>query len=146
MVFPVAMYGWIWELEHKEGWTLKNWCFWIAMLEKTLEGPLDCKEIKSVNPKENQSWIFIGRTDVETEAPILWPSDSKRTHRKRPWCRERLREGREGDNRRWDGWMTSSTQWTGAWANSGRQWRTGNPGVLQSTRWQEVRHNLATEQ
>ena len=144
MFFPVAMYGWMWELKHKEGWALKNWCFWVVLLEKTLEGPLDCKEIKSLNPKGNQSWIFIGRT--EAEALILWPPDSKRTHWKRPWCWERLREGREGNNRRWDGWMASPTQWTGAWANSGRQWRTGNPGVLQSTWWQKVGHDLATEQ
>ena len=146
MVFPIAMYGWMWELEHKEGWALKNWCFWIIMLEKTLEGPLDCKEIKSVNPKGNQSWIFIGKTDTEAVALILWPPDSKRTHWKRPRCWERLREGREGDNIKWNGWMASSAQWTGAWANSWRQWRTGNPGVPQSMRWQNVRHDLVTEQ
>ena len=146
MVFPIAMYGWMWELEHKEGWALKNWCFWIIMLEKTLEGPLDCKEIKSVNPKGNQSWIFIGKTDTEAVALILWPPDSKRTHWKRPWCWERLREGREGDNIKWHGWMASSAQGTGAWANSWRQWRTGNPGVPQSMRWQNVRHDLVTEQ
>ena len=64
---------WMWELDHKESWTLKNGCFWIVVLEKTLESPLDCKEIKLVNPKENQSWIFIGRTDAEAEAPVLWP-------------------------------------------------------------------------
>ena len=62
----------MWELDHKEGWMLKNWCFWIVVLEKTLESPLDCKEIQPVNPKGNQSWIFIGRTDVEAETPILW--------------------------------------------------------------------------
>ena len=66
---------WMWELDHKEGWALKNWCFWTVVLEKTLEGPLDCKEIKPVNPKGNQSWIFIGRT--ESEALILWPPDMK---------------------------------------------------------------------
>ena len=66
---------WMWELDHKESWALKNWCFWTAVLEKTLETPLDCKAIKPVNPKGNQSWIFIGRTDAE--APILWPSDVK---------------------------------------------------------------------
>ena len=64
------------ELDYKESWVLKNWCFWIVVLEKTLEGPLDCK-IKPVNPKGNQSWIFIGRTDAEAEAPILWPPDAK---------------------------------------------------------------------
>ena len=63
---------WMWELDHKEGWAPKNWCFWTVVLEKTLENPLNCKEIKPVNPKGNQSWIFIGRTDAETEAPILW--------------------------------------------------------------------------
>ena len=65
------------ELEHKEGWTPKNWCFWIMVVEKTLESPLDCKEIKPVNPKENQPWIFIERTDPEAEAPVFWPCDVK---------------------------------------------------------------------
>ena len=69
---------WMWQLEHKESWALKNWCFWTVVLEKTLESPLDCKEIKPVNPKGNQSSTFIGRTDAETEAPILWPPDAKR--------------------------------------------------------------------
>ena len=68
---------WMWELDHKEGWALKNWCFWTVVLVKTLESPLDCKEIESVSPKGNQSWIFIGRTDAEAETPILWPLDSK---------------------------------------------------------------------
>ena len=67
----------MWELDCEEGWALKDWCFWTVVLEKTLESPLDCKEIKSVNPKGNQSWIFIGRIDAEAEAPILWPSDVK---------------------------------------------------------------------
>ena len=68
---------WIWELDHKESWAPKNWCFWIVVLAKTLENPLDCKEFKQVHPKGNQSWIFIGRTDAEAEAPILWPLDAK---------------------------------------------------------------------
>ena len=67
----------MWELDHKESWALKNWCFWPVVLEKTLESPLDCKEIKPVNPKGNQSWIFTGKTDAEAEAPILWPPDAK---------------------------------------------------------------------
>ena len=67
----------IWELDHKEGWAPKNWCFWTVVLEKTPESPLDSKEIKSINLKGNQPWIFIGRTDVETKAPILWPPDVK---------------------------------------------------------------------
>ena len=68
---------WTWELDHKEGWVQKNWCFWTVVLEKTLESPLDCKEIKPVNPKGNQSWVFIGKTDAEAEAWILWPPDVK---------------------------------------------------------------------
>ena len=77
------MYGfscrhvWMWELEHKEGWEPENWCFRTVVLEKTLESPLDCKEMKPVNPKGNQSWIFTGRTDAEAETPILWPLDGK---------------------------------------------------------------------
>ena len=73
MVFPV----WMWELDYKDSWAPKNWCFWIVVLEKTVESPLDCKEIKPVNPQGNQSWIFFGRTDAEAETPILWPPDVK---------------------------------------------------------------------
>ena len=68
---------WMWELNHKEGWMLKNWCFWSVVLEKTLESPLDCKGIKPINPKGDQSWIFTRRTDAEAKAPILWPPDVK---------------------------------------------------------------------
>ena len=68
---------WMWELDHKEGWALNNWCFWTVVLEKTLERPWDCKEIQPVNLKGSKSWIFIGRTDAEAETPILWPPDVK---------------------------------------------------------------------
>ena len=68
---------WIWELDYKESWALKNWCFWTVVLEKTLESPLDRKEIQPVHPKGNQSWIFIGKTEAEAETPIFWPPDSK---------------------------------------------------------------------
>ena len=68
---------WMWELDYKESWTPKNWCFWTVVLGKILESPLDCKEILPVHPKGNQSWVFIGRTDVEAETPILWPPDAK---------------------------------------------------------------------
>ena len=68
---------WLWELDHKESWVQKNWCFWTVVLEKTLESPLDCKEIQPVHPKGNQSWIFTGRTDAKAETPILWPLDAK---------------------------------------------------------------------
>ena len=76
LVFPVLMYGCeSWTI--KESWAPRNWCFWTVVLEKTLENPLDCKELQLVNPKGNQSWIFFGRTDVEAETPILWPPDAK---------------------------------------------------------------------
>ena len=68
---------WMWELDYKESWVPKNWCFWTVMLQRTLESPLDSKKIKPVHPKGNQSWIFIGRTDAKAETPILWPPDAK---------------------------------------------------------------------
>ena len=67
----------MWELHYKESWALKNWCFWTVVLEKTLDSPLDCKEVQLVHPKGNQSWVFIRRTDIEAETPILWPPDVK---------------------------------------------------------------------
>ena len=100
---------WMWESDYKESWMPKNWCFWTVVLEKTLESPLDCKEIQLVNPKGNQSWIFIGRTDAEAESSntlATWCREL--TLWKRPWCWERLKAGGEGDDRGRDGWMASS--------------------------------------
>ena len=98
MVFPVVV--WMQELDYKESWALKNWCFRTVVLEKTLESPLDCKDIKLVNPKGNQSWIFIGRT--KAKAPILWPPDMKN------WLTGKDPDaGKDCGRRRrgWDGWM-----------------------------------------
>ena len=128
------------ELYHKEDWVLKNWLFQTVVLEKTLESPLDCKEIIPVNPKGKQPWIFIGRTDAKASALVTWCKEL--IHWKRSWCWERLRIG-EGDNR---GWMASSTQWTEVWANWWRKWRTRKPGVLQPKGSQRVKHDLVTEQ
>ena len=119
-----SSYVQMWELDHKEGWAPKNWCFPIVALEKTLESALDCKEIKPVSPKGNQPWIFIGRTDAEAEAPILCTQCEELTHWERPLCWEWLKAKGEG----WDSWIASLTQWTWIWANSGRQWRTEEPG------------------
>ena len=143
MVFFPSSHVWMWVLDYKESWVQKNWCFWTVVLQKTLESPLDCKEIQVVHPKGNQSWIFIGRTDVEAETPILWPPDM--THLKRPWCWGRLKVWGEGDDRGWDGWMASLTQWTWVWVNSGSWWWTGKPDMLQSMGLQRVRHDWATE-
>ena len=115
----------------------RQWCW------RRLESPLDCKEIQPVHPKGDQCWVFIGRTDAEAEAPILWPPDAKSWLTGNAW--ERLRT-REGDNRGWDGWMASLTQWAWVWASAGRWWRTGKPGVLQSMGSQRVGHDWATEQ
>ena len=135
----------MWELGHKESWALKNWCIWTLVLEKTLESPLDCKKVQPVHPKGNQSWIFTGRTDGEAEAPILaatWCEEL--TPWKRPWCWERLKAGEE-DDRGWDGWMASPTQWTRVWVKSSSWWWTGRPGMLQFSGSQRVRHNSAHE-
>ena len=122
----------MWKLDYNESWVLKNWCFWTVVLEKTLESPLDCKEIQPVHPKENQSWIFIGKTDAEAETPnILATCCEELTHLKRLWGREWLKVGGEGDDRGWDGWMASPTQWTWVWASSEGWWWIGKPGVPQ---------------
>ena len=137
---------WMWELYYKESWALKNWCCWTVVLEETFESLWDCKEIQPVNPKGNQSWIFIGRTDAEAETPILWPPDTKNwLIWKIPWCRERLKAGGEGDDRGWDCWMASPTRWTRAWISSRSWWWTGKPGVLQSMGSQIVRPDWVTE-
>ena len=135
----------MWELDYKESWALKNWCFWIVVLEKTLESHLDSKEIQSVNPKGNQSWIFTGRTDVELKLQYFGHLMQRTDYLKRPWCWKRLKAGGEGDDRGWDGWMASPTQWTWVRVNSGSWWWTGKPGVLQSMGSQRIRHNWATE-
>ena len=136
----------MWELNYKESWAPKNGCFWTVVLEKTPESPLDCKEIQPVNPKGNQSWIFIGRTGCwswNSNTLATWCKEL--THWKRPWFWERLKAGREGDDRGWDGWMASLTQWTWVWVSSRSWWWTGNPGMLQSMGPKRVGHNWATE-
>ena len=111
---------WMWELDYKESRAPKNWCFWTVMLEKTLESPLDCKEIQPVHPKRDQSWVFTGRTDAEAETPnTLATSCEELTHWKRPWCWEGLGAGGEGDDGGRDGWMAPPTRWTWVWVNSG---------------------------
>ena len=134
----------MWELDYKESWAPKNWCFWTVVLEKTLDSPLDSKEIQPVHPKGDQSWVFIGRTDVEAETPnILAAWCEELTHLKRPWCWERLKAG-EVDDRGWDGWMASPTQCTWAGVNSRSWWWTGRLGVLRIMGSQTVRHDWAT--
>ena len=142
MVFPIVMYGC--ELDCKESWVPKNWCFWIVVLEETLESPLDCKESQPLLPKGNQFWIFIGRTDAEAEAPLLWPPDGKN------WLI--CKDPDAGKDWRWKGkgptkdemvgWhLMGPTQWIWVSVSSGmdrEDWCTAVHGVTN-------RHNWATE-
>ena len=106
----IISHVWMWELDHKEGWAPNN-C--TVVFEKTLESPLDWREIKPVHPKRNQSWIFIGRTHAEAETPnTLATSCEEVTHYKRPWYWETLKAGAEGEDRGWGVWMASLTRWT----------------------------------
>ena len=143
MVFSVVMYG-------CESWTIKkaepkNWCFWTVVLEKTLESPLDCKEIQPVHPKGDQSWIFFARTDAETETPILWPPDAKNWLIGKDWCWERLKAGGGGDDKGWEDCMASPTWWTWIWVGFRSWWWTGRPGVLRFMGSRRVGHDWATD-
>ena len=134
---------WIWGLDYKQSWALKNWCFWTVVLEKTLGSPLDCKEMKPVNPKGNQPWVFTGRTDSEDEAPILWPPNAYSLEKTLMLGKTEGRR-RRGD-RELDCWEASSIQWTWVWASSGSWWWIGKPGVLKTMGLQIVRHHWVTK-
>ena len=130
----------MWELDYKESLVPKNWCFWTVVLEKTLESPLDCKEIQPVHPKGDQSWIFTGRTDAE--APILWPPDvknwliGKNPEAGKDWRGRRQKARGEEDDRGWDCWMASPTQWIWVWVNSGSWWETWRAAIHGVTKSQ----------
>ena len=135
----------MWGLVDKESLVPKNWCFWTVLLEKIFESPLDCNEIQPANPKGNQSWLFIGRIDAEAETLILWPPDVKNWLIWKDRMLGKMKAGGEGDDRGWDGWLVSLTQWTWIWVNSMSWWWTGRPGLLQSMGSQRVGHNWVTE-
>ena len=137
-------YVWMWELDCEESWGQKNWCFWTVVLEKTLESPLDCKEIQPVHSEGDQLWVFFGRKDAKVETSVLWPPHAKSWLIGKDWCREGLGAGGEGDGREWDGCMASLTWWTWVWVYSGSCWQTGRLGVLQFLRSQRIRHNWVT--
>ena len=136
---------WMWELDCEEGWAPKNWRFWTVVLEKTLESPLDCKEIQPVHSEGDQPWDFFGRNDAKAEAPVLWPPHVKSWLIGKDWCWEGLGARGEGDDRGWDVWMASLAWWLWVWVNSGRWWWTGRPGVLWFMGLQSIGHDWATE-
>ena len=136
---------WMWELGYKESWAPKYWCLWTVVLEKTLESPLDCKEIKPVILKEISPEYSLEGLMLKLKLQYFGTWCDELTHLKRPWCWERLRAGGEGDDRGWDGWMASPTQWTEVWVDSGSWWWTGRPGVLRFMGSQRVGHNWVTE-
>ena len=139
----------MWELDYKECWVPKNWCFWTVVLEKTLESPLDYKEIQLVHPKGDQSWVFIGRTHVEAETPILWPLMRSADSFEKTLMLGKI-EGRRRRGRQRMRWLDASpTQWTWVWVGSGSWWWTGKHGMLkfrgsqsqtQLSNWTEVQH------
>ena len=136
---------WMWELDHKEGWAPKNWCSWTVVLEKTVENPLDCKEIKpaiikEINPKYSLEGLML-KLKLQYFGHLMQRADS--LEKTLFW--ERLKAGGEGDDRGWDGWMASPTWWTWVWASSRSWWWTGKPGMLQSMGSQRVGHDWETE-
>ena len=136
---------WIWELDYKESWMPKNWCFWTVVLEKTLESPLDCKEIQPVHPKGNQSWIFLEGLMLKHKLQYFGHLMQRTNSLEKILMWERLKVEGEGDDKGWDGWMASLMRWTGVWVGSGSWWWTGRLGMLQSMGSQRVRHDWATE-
>ena len=130
MVFPVVMYG-------CESWTV--------VLEKTLESPLDCKEIQPVHSEGDQPWDFFGRNDAKAETPVLWPPHAKSWLIGKDPDARGIGAGGEGDDRGWDGWMASRTRWTWVWVYSGSWWWTGRPHLLRFMGLQSVGHDWVTE-
>ena len=129
----------MWELGSKEGWASKNLWFWTVLLEKTLKSALDCKEIQPVHPKGNQSLIFIGRTDVEAETPILWPPDAKNWFIWKDPDAGKIESGGERDDSRLDDWMASLTRWTWVWVGElvmyREAWYAAVHAVTKSLMW-----------
>ena len=134
----------MWELDCEESWAPKNWCFWTVVLEKTLESPLDCKEIQPVHSEDQTSDSLEGmmlKLKLQYFVHLMWRVDLLEKTLMLGGIGVMRRRGWQG----WDGWMASLTQWTWVWVNSGSWWWTGSPGVLQFMESQRVRHDWATE-
>ena len=133
---------WMWELDHKESWAPKKWCFWTVVLEKSVECTLDCKDIQPVHPKGNQSWIFIEGLKLKLKLQYVGQLMQRTDSAEKTLILGKI-EGRRKRGR--NGWMAPLTWWTWVWASSGSWWWTGKPGMLQSMGSQRVRHNWVTE-
>ena len=136
----------MWVLDYEESWAPKNWCFWTVVLEKTLESPLDCKEIQPVYPKGDQPWVFYWKDwcwSWNSSTVATWYKEL--TDMKRACCWERLKAIGERDDRGYEGWMASPTQWTWVWVNFWSWWWIGRPDVLRFMGLQRVRHDWVTE-
>ena len=136
---------WMWELDYVECRARKNWCFWSVVLEKTLESPWTARRsnqsiLKEISPEYSLEGLM---RSWNSSTLAIWCEEL--TPCNRPWCWERLKARREGDDRGWDGWMASLSRWTWIWASPRRWWWTGKPGALQSFGSQRVRHDLATK-
>ena len=134
---------WRWELDCEESWALKSWCFWTVVLEKTLESPLDCREINESILEEISCECSLEGLMLKLKLQYFATWCEELTHLKRPWFWESLKAWGEGENRGWDGWMASPTRCTRVWASSGCWWWTEKPGVFKSMMLQKVRHDLA---
>ena len=140
-----SSHAWMWELDYKESRGPNNWCFWTVMLEKTLESPLDCRRsnqsiLKEISPEYSLEGLML---KLKLQYLATWCKEL--THLKRTWCWEWLKGEGEGDDKGWDGWMASPTQWTWVWVSSGNWWWAGKPGVLQSMGLQKVGHDWVSE-
>ena len=133
----------MWELDYKESWVPKNWCFWTMVLEKTLGSLLDCKGIKLFNHKGIQSWIFMGGLILKVK--LQYFGHLMRTVSQRPWCWKSLKAGGERDDRGWDDWRASLTRWTWVWESCGSWCWTEKPGMLQAVGSERVGYDWATE-
>jgi len=136
---------WMWELNYKESWALKNWCFWTVVLEKILKSPLDCRRsnqsiLKEISPEYSLEGLML-KLKLQYFGHLMRRTDSL----EKTLMLGKIEGGGEGDNRGWDGWMASPMQWTWVWVGSRSWWWTGKPGMLQSMRSQRVGHDWATE-
>ena len=134
----------MWELDYKESWAPKNWCFWTVVLEKTLESPLDCKEIQPVHPKGDQSWCSLEGQMLKLKLQSFGHVMQKAYSPEKTLMLEKIEDGRRRGQQRMR-WMASPTQWIWVWVNCGSWWWTGSPGMLQSMGLQRVRHDWVTE-